>query len=141
MYDDVLFPVSFYFLDDDALSSHGRAIATCFDARIHVLSILLEDESRSDRQDHEEAFERFVAELDETDARITSEFREEPTAYDDVPSAIVDETDDFDLVVMGHTRVREGQSGERTAAERVINASTVPTLVVPLKTPRFRGVE
>lgn len=137
MYDDVLFPVSFYFLDDDELASHGLALAERFDARIHVFSTVLEDEGRSDREDHEDALDRFVEELETEATEVTREYREDPVAYDDVPSLIVNRAEEYDLVVMGHTRVRDG--GEPTTAERVINASSVPTLVVPLKTPRFQG--
>lgn len=137
MYDDVLFPVSFYFLDDDELASHGLALAERFDAQIHVFSTVLDDESRSDREDHEEALDSFVEGLETEATEITREFRDEPVAYDDVPSMILDRAEEYDLVVMGHTRVRDG--GEPTTAERVINASPVPTLVVPLKTPRFQG--
>lgn len=139
MYDDVLFPVSFYFLDDDDLTAHGRAIAEAFEARIHVLTMVLEDESRSDRGSHEEVFEGFVDDLDGTGSEVTSEFRGDPVAEDEVAEAILEESDGYDLVVMGHARRRETASGGPATAERVINGSDVPTLVVPLTAPRFRG--
>lgn len=139
MYDDVLFPVSFYFLDDDDLTAHGRAIAEAFEARIHVLTMVLEDESRSDRGSHEEIFDRFVDDLGGTGSEVTSEFRGDPVAEDDVAEAILDETERYDLVVMGHARRRQTAQTGPTTAERVINGSDVPTLVVPLTAPRFRG--
>ena len=139
MYDDVLFPVSFYFLDDDDLTAHGRTVAEAFEARIHVLTMVLEDESRSDRESHQDVFDGFVDDLDSTGAEVTAEFRGDPVTEDEVADEILEETDGYDLVVMGHARRRQRAQTGPTTAERVINGSDVPTLVVPLTAPRFRG--
>ncbi|MDY7081144.1 MAG: universal stress protein [Halobacteria archaeon] len=145
MYDDILFPVSFYLLDDAELKQHGKTVASRFDARVHLLSLTLQDEGRRDIEEHRNAFDNFVGELeeleDENDVEVTTEFREEPVDYDSVAEAIVDEADDFDMVMMGHTKVSRERSGEMwTTADTVINTSPVPVFVIPLGAPRFRDV-
>ncbi|MFP4188354.1 MAG: universal stress protein [Halobacteriales archaeon] len=138
MYDEILFPVSFYLLDHNELAEHVVEIASGFDASVHVLSLTLSDEGRQDIEDHRNAFDSFGARLEGEGIDFTSELRDEPVEYDDVADIIVDEADDYDAVLVGHTKVRDG--GERTTAESLINRLSVPVFVVPMPTPRFRDV-
>jgi len=138
MYDDVLFPVSFYLLDHNELAEHAVEMAKSFDARLHLLSLTLSDEGREDVEDHTNAFDGFVTRLESEGVDVSSELRDEPVGYGEVPDVIRDESTEYDLVMMGHTKVREGEA--RATAENVINSVSVPVVVVPLSTPRFRDV-
>lgn len=138
MYDDVLFPVSFYLLDHNELVDHAVEMAKSFDARLHLLSLTLSDEGREDVEDHTNAFDGFVMRLEDEGVDVDSELRDEPVEYEEVPEIIRDESTEYDLVMMGHTKVREGEA--RTTAENVINSVSVPVVVVPLSTPRFQEV-
>jgi nucleotide-binding universal stress UspA family protein len=140
MYDNVLFPVSFYLLDHEELVDHVVETASRFDASVGLLSLTLSEEGRHDVEDHRNAFEEFELRLEESGVSFTSELREDAVEYEEVADAIAEEADDndYDLVVVGHTKVREGEP--RTTAEDLINRLSVPVLVVPMSTPRFRDV-
>lgn len=141
MYDDVLFPVSFYLLDQRDLGDHAVAVASAFDSDVHLLTLTLSDEGRRDQEEHRESFLDFAAELRDSGVSASTEFRGEAVDYDDVADVIADAADDYDMVLMGHTKVSEERSrGDWPTADRVINMSSVPVLVVPLAAPRFRGV-
>lgn len=138
MYDKILFPVSFYLLDHNELVEHVVETASCFDASVHVLSLTLSEEGKQDVQDHRNAFGEFEEHLEDADVSYSSELREDAVEYDTVADVIAEEADDYDLVLVGHTKVREGES--RTTAEDLINRLSVPVFVVPMSTPRFRDV-
>ena len=138
MYDKILFPVSFYLLDHNELVEHVVETASRFDASVHVLSLTLTDEGKQDVKDHRNAFDSFKTHLEDAGVSYTSELREDAVEYDEIADAIADEADDYDLVLVGHTKVREGDS--RTTAEDLINRLSVPVFVVPMSTPRFRDV-
>lgn len=141
MYKDILFPVSFYLLDQTDLKEHGEAMASGFDAKVHLLSLTLTDEGRMDVEEHREAFLDFAADLEDKGVEVTTELRSEPIGYNDVAEVIVDEASDYDLVMMGHTKVNRDRSGDEwPTADRVINSSPIPVLVIPLGAPRFRDV-
>ena len=138
MYDEILFPVSFYLLDHNELADHVVEVASGFDASVHVLSLTLSEEGRQDVEDHRNAFDSFGTRLEAEGVEFTSELRDEPVEYDEVADVIAEEADGYDAVLVGHTKVREGS--ERTTAESLINRLSVPVFVVPLSTPRFRDV-
>ncbi len=140
MYEKILFPVSFYLLDHEELLDHVVETASRFDASVGLLSLTLSEEGRQDVEDHKNAFEEFKLRLEEAGVSFTSELREDAVEYEEVADAISEEADknDYDLVVVGHTKVREGEP--RTTAEDLINRLSVPVFVVPMSTPRFRDV-
>jgi len=138
MYDKILFPVSFYLLDHNELVEHVVETASRFDASVHVLSLTLSEEGKQDVEDHRNAFDSLKMHLEEADVSYTSELREDAVEYEIVADVIAEEADDYDLVLVGHTKVREGES--RTTAEDLINRLSVPAFVVPMSTPRFRDV-
>jgi nucleotide-binding universal stress UspA family protein len=138
MYDQILFPVSFYLLDHNELAEHVVGMASGFDASVHVLSLTLSDEGRQDVEDHRNAFNSFETRLEGEGVEFTSELRDEPVEYGGVADVIVEEADGYDAVLVGHTKVRDGT--ERTTAESLINRLSVPVFVVPMSTPRFRDV-
>lgn len=138
MYDEILFPVSFYLFDHNELAEHVVEIASGFEASVHVLSLTLSDEGRQDIEDHRNAFSSFEALLEGEDIEFTSELRDEPIEYDEVSDAIADEAEGYDAVLVGHTKVRDGTA--RTTAESLINRLSVPVFVVPMSTPQFRDV-
>jgi len=142
MYDEILFPVSFYLLDHEELVDHVVETASRFDASVRLLSLTLSEEGRQDLEDHRNAFEEFESRLEGAGVSFTSELREDAVEYEDVADAIAEEADDndndYDLVVVGHTKVRDGEP--RTTAEDLINRLSVPVFVVPMSTPRFRDV-
>lgn len=141
MYRDILFPVSFYLLDQTDLKEHGEAVASSFDAKVHLLSLTLKDEGRMDIEEHREAFLDFAAYLEDKGVEVTTELRSEPVQYNEVSEVIVDEASDYDLILMGHTKVNRERSGDDLpTADRVINTSPIPVLVIPLGAPRFRDV-
>lgn len=136
-----MFPVSFYLLDQRDLRDHAVAVASAFGADVHLLSLTLSDEGRRDQEEHRESFLDFESELGDAGVEVTTDFREEAVDYDDVADVIADMAEDYDLVLMGHTKVSEDRSGgDWPTADRVINMSSVPVLVVPLAAPRFRDV-
>ena len=138
MYDKILFPVSFYLLDHNELLEHVVETASRFDASVRVLSLVLSDEGKQDVEDHRNAFDSLEMRLEDSDVPYSSELREDAVEYDTVADVIAEEADDYDLVLVGHTKVREGKS--RTTAEDLINRLSVPVFVVPMSTPRFRDV-
>lgn len=138
MYDKILFPVSFYLLDHNELLEHVVETASRFDASVRVLSLVLSDEGKQDVEDHRNAFDSLEMRLEDSDVPYSSELREDAVEYDTVADVIAEEADDYDLVLVGHTKVREGES--RTTAEDLINRLSVPVFVVPMSTPRFRDV-
>lgn len=138
MYDKILFPVSFYLLDHNELVEHVVETASRFDASVHVLSLVLSDEGKQDVEDHRNAFDSLEMRLEDSDVPYSSELREDAVEYDTVADVIAEEANDYDLVLVGHTKVREGES--RTTAEDLINRLSVPVFVVPMSTPRFRDV-
>jgi nucleotide-binding universal stress UspA family protein len=140
MYDEILFPVSFYLLDHNELADHVVEIASAFDASVHVLSLTLSEEGRQDIEDHRNAFDSFETHLRDEGVDLSTELRDEPVGYDEVADAIVDEAsgEGYDAVLVGHTKVRDGS--DRTTAEALINRLSVPVFVVPMSTPRFRDV-
>ncbi len=138
MYDEILFPVSFYLLDHNELIDHVVETASRFDASVHMLSLTLSEEGRQDIEDHKNAFANFETRLAEEGIDVTSKLREEPVEYEGVADAIADEAEGYDVVLVGHTKVRDGSS--RTTAEALINRLSVPVFVVPMGTPRFRDV-
>ncbi|MDY6779265.1 MAG: universal stress protein [Halobacteria archaeon] len=140
MYDEILFPVSFYLLDESELREHGCAVAKRFDASLHLLSVVLEDENQSDIDEHKQAFTSFASDIEEEGIEVTTELREDPSGYDTVADTIAEESRDYDMVLMGHTKVSERRGSEWTTADKVINAASVPVFVVPLHLPRFRDV-
>ncbi|XGI82981.1 universal stress protein [Halorutilales archaeon Cl-col2-1] len=141
MYDDILFPVSFYLLDQSDVRRHGEAIASGFDADVHLLSLTLQDEGKSDVEEHRQSFESFASSLRESGVNVTTELRDEPVEYEDVAGYIADEADDYDLILMGHTRVSHKRGGDtETTAHKLVDMSPVPVITVPLGAPRFRDV-
>lgn len=136
-YDEALFAVSFYLLDDDELGEHGVELARNLDVDVRLLSLTLEDESDDERREHRTSFEEFADRLRDEGLRVSEDFREEAVGYEEVPEEIADAADDFDLVMMGHTRVRD--SGTWTTADELINTVSQPVVVIPLNAPRFRG--
>ncbi|MDY6776120.1 MAG: universal stress protein [Halobacteria archaeon] len=141
MYDDILFPVSFYLLDQNELREHAEAIASEFDADVHLLSLTLQDEGKSDVEEHRQSFESFASSLRESGIDVTTELRNDPVEYEDVAGYLADEADDYDLVVMGHTRVSHRRGGETdTTAHKLLDMSSTPVITVPLGAPRFRDV-
>ena len=138
MYDKILFPVSFYLLDHNELVEHVVETASRFDASVHVLSLTLSDEGKQDIEDHRNAFDGFEMRLEEADVPYSSELREDAVEYGEVADVIADEADGYDMVLVGHTKVRDGEP--RTTAEDLINRLSVPVFVVPMSTPRFRDV-
>jgi nucleotide-binding universal stress UspA family protein len=100
--------------------------------------LTLTDEGKQDVEDHRNAFDSFKTHLEDSGVSYTSELREDAVEYDEIADAIVHEADGYDLVLVGHTKVREGES--RTTAEDLINRLSVPVFVVPMSTPRFRDV-
>jgi nucleotide-binding universal stress UspA family protein len=138
MYDKILFPVSFYLLDHNELLEHVVETASRFDSSVRVLSLVLSDEGKQDVEDHRNAFDSLEMRLEDSDVPYSSELREDAVEYDTVADVIAEEADDYDLVLVGHTKVREGES--RTTAEDLINRLSVPVFVVPMSTPRFRDV-
>lgn len=138
MYNDVLFPVSFYLLDHNELADHAVEMAKSFNASLHLISLTLSGEGREDIEDHSDAFDSFVVRLEKEGIDVSSELRDKSVEYEEVPGIIRNESTEYDLVMMGHTKVREGE--RRTTAENVINSVSVPVVVVPLSTPRFQEV-
>jgi len=138
MYDKILFPVSFYLLDHNELVDHVVETASRLDASVHMLSLTLTEEGRQDIEDHKNAFTNFETRLEQEGVEVTSELRDDPVEYDEVADVIADESDGYDVVLVGHTKVRDGSS--RTTAESLINRLSVPVFVVPMETPRFRDV-
>jgi len=138
MYDKILFPVSFYLLDHNELVEHVVETASRFDASVHVLSLTLSEEGKQDVEDHRNAFDSLKTHLEDADVPYTSEMREDAVEYEEVGDAIAEEATEYDLVLVGHTKVREGEP--RTTAEDLINRLSVPVFVVPMSTPRFRDV-
>lgn len=138
MYDEILFPVSFYLLDHNELVDHVVEMTSRFDASVRLLSLTLSEEGRQDLEEHRNAFDEFESRLEDAGVPFTSEMREEAVEYDEVADAIADEAREYDLVLVGHTKVRDGEP--RTTAEDLINRLSVPVLVVPMSTPRFRDV-
>ncbi len=138
MYDKILFPVSFYLLDHEELVDHAVEAASSFDASVHLLSLTHADEGKQDVEDHRNAFNSFEMRLEEAGVPYTSELREDGAEYDEISDAIADEAEDHDMVLVGHTKVRDGEP--RTTAEDLINRVSVPVFVVPMATPRFRDV-
>jgi nucleotide-binding universal stress UspA family protein len=138
MYDKILFPVSFYLLDHNELVEHVVETASRFEASVHVLSLTLSDEGKQDIEDHRNAFDSFKTLLEEADVPYSSELREDAVEYDEVADVIADEAGDYDMVLVGHTKVRDGEP--RTTAEDLINRLSVPVFVVPMSKPRFRDV-
>ncbi|MFP4632588.1 MAG: universal stress protein [Halobacteriota archaeon] len=136
-YDDVLFAVSFYLLDDDRLGEHGGGLLGELDGDVRLLSLTVEGESDEQRVEHERAFEEFADVLREAGVNVTEELRREAVEDDAVADEIASEAEDHDLLVMGHTRVRD--DAEPTTAEKVINTVSVPVVVIPLTAPRFQG--
>lgn len=136
-YDDVLFAVSFYLLDDEALGERGVELAKTLDADVHLLSLTLERESEDERAEHRREFDSFAESLRDEGLDVTAELREDDVGYDEVADEIADATEDHDLVMMGHTRVRDPSAG--TTADELINTVSKPVVVIPLETARFRG--
>lgn len=136
-YDEVLFAVSFYLLDDEELGEHGVEFASALDADVHLLSLTLEQESEDERREHRRSFEEFAEKLREEDLSVTEDLRETAVGYEDVADEIADAADSHDVVMMGHTRVRDSETW--TTADELINTVSQPVVVIPLNTARFRG--
>ncbi len=141
MYDKVLFPVSFYLLDQTDLMHHGAELADSLGSDIQLLSFTLEDEEKSDREEHRQAFREFAYNIEKEGLEVTRDYRDEPMDYEEVADAITDISSDFDLIIMGHTRIRQSDEERiHTTAEKVINSVSIPVFIIPLSTPRFSGL-
>ncbi len=137
-YDTALFAVSFYLLDDDELWEHGVEFISSLDVDVHLLSLTLEDESEDERREHRQGFEEFAEGLRDEGIEVEEDLREDEVGYEEVSSTIADEAEEHEVLIMGHTRVRDPESW--TTADDLINTVSVPVVVIPLNAPRFRGI-